>query len=413
MADYEDALSPTWANLLDNTIYLQKAVRRELRTSRGELAEGVELTTLMTRPRGLHLKEGHMLVDGKPVYATIFDLGMIHHHLTPHQLSRGETPAHYIPKLEHYSESAFVADLLTAIRQERNIPEGTIKTSILIENILATFQVAEILHAMKEYAIAANVGRWDQTASWYHVFRNHPNMGLPDRQSVGMTLPFMMAYQKEVLRVCSEHGAQPMGGMEAQVPTRSDPDYEARVEAVKADARREADLGFYGKWSAHPATVQPIKTIFEDAMNRKPSQPYRFPGEPHVTQAQLLEVPQGPKTYAGMVDSAEEGIGYNAPWSRGSGAVALKGRMVDLATSEITWQEIAHRLRHGTALDDGRKVDQEMAYQVITTAMKNILDRKGTQAFFEEGYGLGAQLFADSIRLGPHYVPDFAYKQLL
>jgi len=320
--------------------------------------------------------------------------------------------------MEHYRESEFVTDLLTLIREERNIPKRNIKTSILIENILATFQVAEMLHAMREYVIAANVGRWDQTASWYHAFRNHPDKGLPDRQQVTMITPFMVAYQKEVLRVASERGAQPMGGMEANVPTREEresnrPSYDRRIAAVRADARREAKLGFYGKWSAHPATIGLIQEEFRQVMDGKPSQPYKFPHEPNVTQTQLLEVPQGPKTYAGMVDSAEEGIGYNAPWSGGSGAVALKGRMVDLATSEITWQETAYRLRHGTVLDDGRKVDQGMVYQAITTAMKNILDRKGPQAFFEEGHGLGAQIFADSITRGPHYVPDFAYKQLL
>ena len=420
MADYEDALSPLWANILANTFNLHNAItrQRDFDPETGDLKLDENLATLITRPRGLHLPEAHMLVDGLPVSATIFDLGMIHHSLTPEQLRRGQTPAHYIPKLEHHLESAFVADLLTAISQEYNIPKGTIKTSILIENIMATFQVAEILYYMREYAIAANVGRWDQTASWYHVFRNHPDRGLPDRELVGMKLSFMMAYQKEVLRVCHERAAQPMGGMEANVPTREergkDPGaYDNRIAAVRADARREAELGFYGKWSAHPATVALIQKEFKQAMDGEPSQPYKFPHEPSVTQAQLLETPEGQKTYDGMVSSAEEAIGYNAPWSRGLGAVALKGRMVDLATSEIARQELTHRLRHGTVLDDGRPVTEEMIAQVIATAVRNLMDRRGPKAFFEEGHGLGAQILADSIRLRPHYVPDTASKYLV
>lgn len=415
MADYEDALAPLLVNILADTFNLHNAItrQRDFDPETGNLKLNETLATIITRPRGLHLHEAHMLVDGQPVSATIFDLGMIHSHLTPEQLRRGQTPAHYIPKLEHYTEAAFVSDVLTAISNEKNIPRGTIKTPILIEQILATFQVAEILHAMRDYAIAANVGRWDQTASWYHAFRNHPDRGLPDRQLVGMALPFMMAYQKEVLRVCSEHGAQPMGGMEAQVPTRNDPNYDARVEAVRADARREAALGFYGKWSAHPATVGPIKGIFEEVMGGRPSQPYKFSDESNATQGQLLEVPKGARTYEGMVDSAEEGIGYNAPWSRGIGAVALKARMVDLATSEIARQELTHRLRHGTVLDDGRPVTEEMIAQVIRTATENIMERIGPKRFFEEGYGLGAQILADSIRLRPHYVPDSAYRHLV
>ena len=420
MADYEDALSPLWENILANTFNLYNAItrQREFNPDTGEFNLNEDLATIITRPRGLHLPEAHMLVDGQPVSATMFDLGMVHSILTPDQMRRGQTPANYLPKIEHYEEGGLLSNVLDAISNKKNIPKGTIKVSILIEQILATFQVAEILHAMKDYAMCANVGRWDQTASWYRAFRNHPNMGLPDRQLVTMMQPFMIAYQKEPLRVCYERGAQPMGGMEANVPTgaerQSDPEaYSRRIDAVKADARREAEIGFYGKWSAHPATVQLIKEVFEEVMDGKPSQPYKFEHEPNVTQQQLLELPQGARTYEGMVDSAEEGIGYGGPWLNGTGAVALKGRMVDLATAEITREELGHRAKHGTVLDDGRIVTPELARQAIQEAGNNIRNRMGPEAFEAGKFPLAMELFQQAVELGPRYVPDLGYRHLV
>ena len=415
MADYEDALSPFFSNLIANTFYLRDAITRsgDFHPINGQFQLNEQVPTLLTRPRGLHLHEKHMLVDGQPVSATIFDLGMIHYHLTPEQLARGQTPAHYIPKLEHQFESRWLARLLTNIKDERKMPRGRPSVSLLIENIFATFQAAEILYEMRGYATALNVGRWDQTASFYHAFRNHLDRGFPDREEVRMTLPFMIAYQKYVLSVCHARGAQPMGGMEAAVPIRRDQaNYERRMQAVRADAIREAELGFYGKWSAHPVTVSAIREEFERIMEGRPNQPYKFGHEPRITQQQLLEVPAGPKTFEGMVSSAEESSEYNGNWVRGRGAVAPKGRMVDLATSEIAWQEIAHRLRHGTRLDDGRRVDQTLVASILGQAASNMITRLGHQAFFEQGHALGLQILADSIRLGPRYVPDIAYQHV-
>lgn len=337
-------------------------------------------TTTTIRFAGLY-SDSHMFVDGQVVPATLYDLGMIFSLIAPEQKKRHKPTSLYVPKFETGGESRFLNNVIHDLI-DGNMPATQVQLSFLVENIMAIINMDQIIEGNKDMIIAANVGRWDYLASILYKFRNHPAMAMPDSDLLTMTTDFMIAYQKRFLYLCDLRGIQPIGGMAAQVPTGDHPDREAMIAAVKEDALREAMMGFYGKWSAHPLTVTIIKEVFMQTMGGESSQPYKFGHEDQITVEQLLQVPEGKRTYAGLVKDLRTQIEYLAYYKARRGAFAMNGTsMVDLAIAEIGRNNATHSLIHSQRLADGRQVDGPLIYHAVGDAMVQLGERYTGEKF--------------------------------
>ncbi len=369
MADFEDSNSPTWDNCIGGQVNLRDAVRRTIRyvhPTTGKVYELAERTaTLMVRPRGLHLPEMHILVDGEPAPASLVDFGLFFYHNARELLERGTGPYFYLPKLEHHLEARIWNDAFLMAQDALGIPKGTIKATVLIETITAAFQCDEILWELRDHSAGLNCGRWDYIFSFIKRHRAHPEYVLPDRALVGMTRPFLRAYTLRVIQVCHRRGVHAMGGMAAQIPIKNDPEANAAAIAkVVADKEREVADGHDGTWVAHPGLVQVAMEVFDRGMPG-PNQVHRLREDVRVTADDLLEVPEGPITEEGVRINVNVGLLYLEAWLRGNGCVPLYNLMEDAATAEISrtqlWQWIHHRAR----LEDGRLVTPEMFRAVL------------------------------------------------
>ncbi len=366
MADLEDSLSPTWANVVGGQAALRAAVRRELAFDSPEgkaYRLNERLATLVVRPRGWHLVERHVLVDGVPISASLFDFGLYFFHNAAESLSRGTGPYFYLAKLEGRAEARLWNEVFLHAEGSLGIPRGSIRATVLIETILAAFEMDEILHELREHAAGLNAGRWDYLFSCIKKFRGPATTVLPERSQLTMTQPFMRAYTELLVRTCHRRGAHAIGGMAAFIPSRRDAEVNATAMAkVGDDKRRESGDGFDGTWVAHPDLVPLATQIFDGVLGAAPHQKHRLREEVAVTAEQLrdLRVPGGTVTEAGYRLNVSVAIQYLAAWLDGNGAAAINNLMEDAATAEICRSQLWQWRSTGTRLDDGREASAEL-----------------------------------------------------
>jgi malate synthase len=376
LADLEDANTPHWANVLDGQLNLHQAVRRTIRHRSGDKTYELHpdpLPTIVVRPRGWHLDERHLLVDGEPSAAALVDFGLHFFHNAAELLARGSGPYFYLPKLESHHEAQLWQDVFTDAQQLLGIEYGTIRATVLIETITAAFEMDEILYVLRDHASGLNAGRWDYLFSLIKNFRDNPAFVLPDRGAVTMTAPFMRAYAQLLVATCHRRGAYAMGGMSAAVPNRRDPQAtQLALDKVRQDKEREVGDGFDGSWVAHPDLVPVCREVFDAAFERQPA------GHPRnqldvlredvaVTAKDLLDVTATPGaiTMAGLRGNIAVGIGYLQAWLGGNGAVAINNLMEDAATAEISRSQLWQWRRNSATLDTGELVTEALLRRLI------------------------------------------------
>jgi malate synthase len=353
MADFEDANSPTWSNVVEGQANLADAVRRtiSLTTPEGKEYElNEDVAVLIVRPRGWHLVERHVEVDGEAISASLFDFGLALFHNARTLLDSGSGPYFYLPKLESHREARLWNDVFEASEAELDLPYGCIKATVLIETILAAFEMDEILYELRDHAAGLNAGRWDYIFSIIKKFRHRPDFVLPDRAQVTMTVPFMRAYTELLVKTCHRRGAHAMGGMAAFIPSRRDPEVnEVALAKVREDKVREASDGFDGTWVAHPDLVPVAAEVFDNVLGERPNQAERLREDVSVEAADLVDVriPDGQITTEGIRSNVAVGLEYLESWLRGVGAAAINNLMEDAATAEISRSQIWQWIRHG------------------------------------------------------------------
>ncbi|MEO6577796.1 MAG: malate synthase A, partial [Candidatus Limnocylindria bacterium] len=359
MCDFEDALSPTWDNVVTGQWAVREAARRRLtlRTPEKNYELKPEIATLVIRPRGWHLDESHVTIDGAPISASLFDFGLALFHNATQQLARGSGPYFYLPKLQSHLEARLWNDVFVHTQQELGIPQGSIRATVLIEHILLAFEMDEVLYELRDHAAGLNAGRWDYIFSMIKAFRSRDDMILPDRASVTMSVPFMRAYAQLLVRTCHRRGAHAMGGMAAFIPSRRDPEVNIKaLAAVRADKERESSDGFDGTWVAHPDLVSVAREVFDGVLGDRPNQKVSRRPEVDATAAGLIDasVPDGRITESGVRANISVGLAYLASWLAGNGAAAINNLMEDAATAEISRSQLWQWRTNGVPLDDGR-----------------------------------------------------------
>jgi malate synthase len=416
MADFEDSLSPTLENLVTGQQNLYLAIRRRL--SHEDPASGKryqldpKVATLMVRPRGLHLAERHLQVDGQPVPACLFDAGLFLYHNARELRDRGEGPYLYLPKLEHHLEARWWNRVLEAVENDLDLPVGCIRTTMLIETLPAAFQMDEILFEHLNRAAGLNLGRWDYIFSFIKTLRADPGAVLPDRGTVHMDQPFLRAYARLLVRTCHRRGCSAMGGMSAFVPQKGDPEGTSLAFAqVRADKLREVMDGCDGTWVAHPALV-PVAQAEFDAHMPGLNQIHRVPDP--VDPAELLEVPAGPRTEAGLRLNLRVGIRYLESWLRGQGCVALYGLMEDAATAEISRMQLWQWLAHEVEVEGLGRLDRPLFHWNVQDALFQIQAEVGDETFSEGRFIEAADLLETLIllRTPPPFLTVPAYDLL-
>jgi malate synthase len=374
MADFEDSNSPTWRNCIEGQLNLRDAVRREIEFvqpggKRYTLNE--RTATLVVRPRGWHLDEAHVRVDGECVSAALFDFGLYFFHNARELVRRGTGPYFYLPKMESHLEARLWNEVFLYAQAWAGLPRGTVRATVLIETILAAFEMDEILYELREHSSGLNCGRWDYIFSVLKKFSSRPDFVLPDRWRVTMAEHFLRSYSLLLIQTCHRRGAHAMGGMAAFIPIKGD---EARNRAalakVAADKQREASEGHDGTWVAHPGLVEVARREFEAVLGARPHQLDRARLDVCVTAEDLLRVPAGAVTEKGLRDNVRIGIEYLAAWLSGSGCVPLYDLMEDAATAEISRAQVWQWLRHGARLDDGRRVEHELVARVVEEELR-------------------------------------------
>jgi malate synthase len=377
MCDFEDALSPTWDNVVTGHWAVSQAVRRDLTFQTEERAYALndEIATLCIRPRGWHLDEAHVLVDGAPIGASIFDFGIWFFHNARELLARGSGPYLYLPKLESHLEANLWNEIFVAAQAALDIPRGSVRATVLIETILAAFEMDEILYELREHAAGLNAGRWDYIFSVIKKFRGRDDMVLPDRGQVTMTVPFMRAYTELLVQTCHRRGAHAIGGMAAFIPSRRDPEVNERaLAAVRADKERESSDGFDGTWVAHPDLVPVARGIFDSVLGERPNQKDQLRPEVRVSPHDLLDtsIPGGAVTEAGVRANVSVGLAYLASWLSGNGAAAINNLMEDAATAEISRSQLWQWRVRAVPLDDGEPLTADRYAAIRDEELANL-----------------------------------------
>jgi len=397
MADCEDSLCPSWANLISGQINLRDAVRRtiEFTSPEGKSYRPNERTAvLMVRPRGWHLEEKHCLLDDAPIASAFVDFGLYLFHNHAELTRRGTGPYFYLPKLESHLEARLWNDVFAFAEQRLGIRHGTIKCTVLIETILAAFEMHEILHELKDYIVGLNCGRWDYIFSFIKKFSHDPAFVLPDRYQVTMTTHFLRSYSLLVIRTCHRRRAFAMGGMAAQIPIKNDPAAnEQALAKVRADKEREAGDGHDGTWVAHPGLVPIAKQVF-DRLMPGPNNLARLREDVVVTAADLLTVPDGTITEAGLRNNIAVGIQYLAAWLGGNGCVPIYNLMEDAATAEISRAQVWQWLHHRRALADGRPVTLPLVAAIVREELGKLRAEVGDSAYAAGHFERAAELFS-------------------
>jgi malate synthase len=370
MADFEDSLSPTWRNVIQGQINLVDAVRRTIAFTSPEGKEyrlSDKTATLVVRPRGWHLVEKHALVDGVPVSASLFDFGLYFFHNARALMQSGSGPYFYLPKLEGHLEARLWNDVFNAASDALAIPRGTIRATVLIETLPAAFEIAEILHELREHASGCNAGRWDYLFSVIKKFRQRPDLVLPDRAQLTMAVPFMRAYAELLVKTCHAHGAHAIGGMAPFIPSRREPQVNAAaLEKVRADKEREVDQGFDGTWVAHPDLVSVARDVFARRLGERAHQKDRLRDDVAMVARALTDtrIEGGAVTDAGLRNNVSVALQYLHAWLSGSGAVGIHNLMEDVATAEIARAQLWQWVHKGAKLADGRPVTRDLYAQI-------------------------------------------------
>ena len=401
MADFEDATSPTWESLIEGQINLRDAIRRTIsfQSPEGKAYQLKEKTaTLLVRPRGWHLPEKHVYWQGKRVPGGLFDFGLYFFHNARELLARGSGPYFYLPKMESHLEARLWNDVFVYAQKTLGIPAGSIRATVLIETILATFEAEEILYELREHSSGLNCGRWDYIFSCIKKLHNRPGYLFPDRTQVTMTTPFMRAYSLHVIKICHKRGAHAMGGMAAQIPIKNDPAANAAALAkVLADKEREATDGHDGTWVAHPGLV-PIALQAFDKHMPGPNQISRQRDDVHVTAAEMLAPPAGTITEGGVRTNLSVGLQYLEAWLGGLGCVPLYNLMEDAATAEISRAQLWQWLHRGGKLADGRPVTAELYDRLLGEELAKIKSEAGVERFDRGRFAQATELFMRMIK---------------
>lgn len=417
MADFEDALSPPWTNVIAGQVNCIQAVRRTLEYQspegkRYQLAD--RLATLVVRPRGWHLEEKHVLVDARPISASLFDFGLYFFHNARELMARGSGPYFYLPKLENHLEARLWNEVFDFSQDALGIPRGTIRATVLIETILAAFEMDEILFELRDHAAGLNAGRWDYLFSIIKNFWDRPEFLLPDRSQLTMTVPFMRAYTELLVKTCHRRGAHAIGGMAAFIPSRRDPLVnETALARVREDKTREAHAGYDGAWVAHPDLVPVVAQVFESVLQQRPHQKDCQRDDVEVSRNQLLDVriPGGRITSAGLRGNIGVALQYLAAWLGGSGAVAINNLMEDAATAEIARSQLWQWIRHQATTESGEPITLERC-RAILTEERGRLESEGADS---EKLASAAELLDSmfSAEAFPEFLTLAAYQKLV
>ncbi|MBL8805886.1 MAG: malate synthase A [Rhodospirillales bacterium] len=399
MADFEDASTPTWANLIDGHINLRDANAGSISFNDPKSGKSYKLNpkhaVLFVRPRGWALPEKHLIVDGRPMSGALFDFGLYFFHNVKQMTKKGTAPYFYLPKMESHLEARLWNDVFVHAQEKLGIKRGTIKATVLIETILASFEMDEILYELREHSAGLNCGRWDYIFSFIKKFAEQPTFLMPDRGQVTMTSHFMRSYSQLLIKTCHRRNVHAMGGMAAQIPIKDNPAAnEAAMAKVRADKDREATDGHDGTWVAHPGLVPIAKAVFDEKM-KDANQIARKRQDVHVVAADLLQVPAGTMTEAGLRQNCAVGIGYIEAWLRGLGCVPLYNLMEDAATAEISRAQVWQQIRHGAALEDGRVVDKAMVRKIVDEELEKIRKLVGAERYGKGRYKEASKMFLD------------------
>ena len=402
LADLEDANTPHWDNVVSGQINLADGVRGTIGFTSPEgkeyrLREDGEVAVIVMRPRGWHLDERHLLVDGAPTTAALVDFGLYFFHNAQELLARGSGPYLYLPKMESHLEARLWSDIFRYSEERLGINHGSVRATVLIETITAGFEMEEILYELRDYASGLNAGRWDYLFSLIKVFRAAgPDFVLPDRNSVTMTAPFMRAYTELLVRTCHKRGAFAMGGMAAFIPNRRDPEVTERALAkVRGDKEREANDGFDGSWVAHPDLVPVCREVFDRVLGDRPNQLHRLREDVPAHAGGLLAVSETPGevTEAGLRSNVSVAIRYLAAWLGGNGAVAINDLMEDAATAEISRSQVWQWAHASVPLAGGRAVTPELVRSIVAQEAALIESELGAEGYAQGRYEEARQLF--------------------
>jgi malate synthase len=380
MADFEDATSPTWFNIIDGQLNLYDAIRRQIDFTdtdgrRHEL--GREPATIMVRPRGWHLTENHLVMDGQPIPAAFVDFGVFFFHNAQTLISNGRGPYFYLPKMESHLEARLWHDVFAWSEDVLGIPHGTIRATCLIETLPAAFEMTEILYELREYSAGLNAGRWDYIFSFIKNFADDPNRVMPDRTTITMTVPFMRTYTELLVKTCHERGAHAIGGMAAFVPSGADPEATAvALERTRADKAREADDGFDGSWVAHPGLVPACTEVFSSLLGDRPHQIERRRDDVEVAAEHLIALGDMPHsiTLAGVRTNLRVPLAYLSAWVGGRGAVAINHLMEDAATVEISRMQIWQWIRHSARMTGGIPITRDLVAAMLSEEVEQTLE---------------------------------------
>jgi malate synthase len=420
MADFEDANSPTWENNLEGHANLIDAIEGviEFKNPDGkEYKLNAKVAYLLVRPRGWHLLEKHLLVDGQPVSGSLFDFGLYAFHNLQRRRGKGLSTGFYLPKLESHLEARLWNDVFSFAEHELGAPTGTIRATVLIETILAAFEMDEILYELRDHSIGLNAGRWDYIFSLIKKFHARPDFILPDRAQVTMTVPFMRAYTELLVKTCHGRGTFAMGGMAAFIPSRKDAEVNrVALEKVREDKVREAGDGFDGTWVAHPDLVEAATECFDQVLGDRPNQLERQRPEVNVEARQLVDVriPGGKVTEAGLRLNVSVGIQYLESWLRGNGAAAINNLMEDAATAEISRSQVWQWVHHQAKLGDGRTVERALVTELEDDEMEQLRKAYGPELWAKGRFDDARAIF-EEVALAEEFV-DFltlpAYERL-
>jgi malate synthase len=396
MADLEDSNSPTWQNNIEGQINVRDAINKTIgfvspEGKRYELA--AKTATLLVRPRGWHLVEKHCLVDGKEISGSLFDFGLYFFHNAKNLMARGTGPYFYLPKMESYLEARLWNDVFVFAQDYVRVPQGTIRATVLIETILASFQMDEILYELRNHSAGLNCGRWDYIFSYIKKFSLRDDFLAPDRAEITMDRGFLNAYVQLLIQTCHKRGIHAMGGMAAQIPIKNDPvANEKALVKVRQDKLREVKAGHDGTWVAHPGLVPVAKAVFDEYM-KTPNQIHVKRDEVHITAKDLLEQPKGDITEQGLRLNINVGLQYLEAWLRGNGCVPINNLMEDAATAEISRAQVWQWVRHGAKLSDGRAITAELVTQTLQEEMDRLKSQLGEKRFDGGKFVLAAELF--------------------
>ncbi|WP_068922048.1 malate synthase A [Planobispora rosea] len=401
LADFEDANAPTWENTVNGQLNLRDALDRAIDFETGgksyTLKPDEELATIVVRPRGWHLEEKHLLLDGAPMSGSLVDFGLYFFHCAARQIAKGKGPYFYLPKMESHLEARLWNDVFVRAQDLLGIPQGTIRATVLIETYPAAFEMEEILYELRDHSAGLNAGRWDYLFSVIKKFRTRgKEFLLPERNAVTMTAPFMRAYTELLVRTCHKRGAHAIGGMAAFIPSRRDAEVnKVALEKVRADKTRESGDGFDGSWVAHPDLVPICREVFDGVLGERPNQIDRLREDVSVSAADLLAVSETPGdiTEAGLRNNVDVALRYLAAWMGGLGAVAIHNLMEDAATAEISRSQIWQWIHNGIELaDTGAVVTKELVEQIIDEELAKI---KAEPGYDEALYAQATALFKE------------------